>query len=189
MVQASAQFSPAQLLDAGRRAEAEGNLDLAAQFYRHLNEHHAYTAEAAEARSGLGRIGAAQSQIWQSKGAIRLNGGSAPTEPAHHRSGNVRASRRRPVAPRDHYRVGRALAVAFGCLGWLMVAAGLAAPLLLVFPGLPPLGLLPIVGSAAGLSAFGLLVALLGQAARALFDHANASRELVALERAKIGPD
>lgn len=46
-----------QLLDAGRRAEAEGKFDYATQLYRHLTEYYAFTSEAAEARNGLGRIG------------------------------------------------------------------------------------------------------------------------------------
>ena len=57
MAQGSPQFTPRQLLDAGRRAEAEGKLDQANQLYRHLTDHYAYTIEAAEARNGLGRIG------------------------------------------------------------------------------------------------------------------------------------
>jgi hypothetical protein len=190
MVQTAPQFTPPQLLDSGRRAEAEGQLDLAAQFYRHLSEHYAYSAEAAEARSGLGRIGAAQNQIWHSNGSSRANGGGHASDSGH-RAGPARAPRRRPVAPRDHYRIGRALALAFGILGWLMVAAGVAAPAVYVVPGtgLGSIGLWPIAGGAVGLLVLGFLVVLGGQAARALFDHANAARELVALERTKVSAD
>jgi hypothetical protein len=39
------------------------------------------------------------------------------------------------------------------------------------------------------LCGFGLFVVFCGQTARALFDQANATRELVALERAKFGQD
>ena len=56
----SPQFTPAQLLDSGRRAEAEGKFELAVQFYRHLTDHYGQTAEAAEARNGLGRLGEKQ---------------------------------------------------------------------------------------------------------------------------------
>ena len=70
MLQGSPQFTPRQLLDAGRRAEAEGKLDHAIQLYRHLTDHYAYTTEATEARNGLGRIGAgAGQQLWAENGA------------------------------------------------------------------------------------------------------------------------
>jgi hypothetical protein len=51
-------FTPAELADAGRRAEAGGKADLAGRFYRALTEHFAEAPEAAEAREALGRIGA-----------------------------------------------------------------------------------------------------------------------------------
>jgi hypothetical protein len=180
MVHASQQFTPAQLLDSGRRAETEGKLDLAAQFYRHLTDHYAYTPEAAEARNGLGRIGAVQSQTWQTNGAPS----SADVAPRA-----TRASRRRPVAPRDHYRTGRALALFASGAGWLLVLSGLVAPILYVVLGssLPHIEQPQLVGGAVGSVAAGLFIVLMGQAARALFDQANALRELVALERAKIG--
>jgi hypothetical protein len=56
MVQTSMQFTPVQVLQAARRAEAEGKMDYALQFYRHLVEQHGTTAEAQEAREGLFRI-------------------------------------------------------------------------------------------------------------------------------------
>ncbi|MGI9403641.1 MAG: hypothetical protein ACR2OF_03905 [Hyphomicrobium sp.] len=57
MAQASpVQFTPVQVLQAARRAEAEGKMEYALQFYRHLVEHHVSTAEAHEAREGLLRI-------------------------------------------------------------------------------------------------------------------------------------
>jgi hypothetical protein len=183
MVHASQQFTPPQLLEAGHRAEVEGRLDLAAQFYRHLTEHYAFTAEAAEARNGLGRVGAAQSQVWHMNGAAPANGAA-------------RSQRRRPVAPRDHYRTGRTLARLLSALGWLTVVGGLAGPA--VYMGLdqfahatalPRLTPMQVVTGAASLFGTGLLVVFAGQAARAVFDQANATRDLVALERAKIGAD
>jgi hypothetical protein len=51
------QFTPAQVLDAGRRAEAEGRFEFAQQFYRHLVTYYANSQEAAEAQDGLRRIG------------------------------------------------------------------------------------------------------------------------------------
>jgi hypothetical protein len=56
MVQTSVQFTPVQVLQAARRAEAEGKMDYALQFYRHLVEQHGGTPEAQEAREGLFRI-------------------------------------------------------------------------------------------------------------------------------------
>lgn len=57
MAQASSiQFTPVQVLQAARRAEAEGKMEYALQFYRHIVEHHVSTAEAHEAREGLLRI-------------------------------------------------------------------------------------------------------------------------------------
>jgi hypothetical protein len=232
MANASPQFSPAQLLDSGRRAETEGKLDLAAQFYRHLADHHAYTAEAAEAHNGLGRVGATQSQIWQpvgngahhngngyanGHGGVHVNGGThAPIgQPVpggafvnggvHLHSGTYangtaqamdighraprRFTRRRPVAPRDHYRAGRFLARAFSGLGWLIVVAGVLAASLYFLPGSPMLhfGILPVLGSSVAAVVVGFSVVFSGQIARAVFDQANATRDLVALERAKYG--
>lgn len=56
MAQGTPQFSPAQVLEAGRRAEAEGKFDYAVQFYRHLVTHFSSSAEAGAARDGLDRI-------------------------------------------------------------------------------------------------------------------------------------
>jgi hypothetical protein len=56
MAQASVQYTPVQVLQAARRAEAEGKMDYALQFYRHIVEHHGTSVEAQEAREGLFRI-------------------------------------------------------------------------------------------------------------------------------------
>jgi hypothetical protein len=190
MVHTSQQLTPPQLLEAGHRAESEVKLDLAMQFYRHLTEHYAYTGEAAEARNGIGRIGAAQSQIWHMNGQAHAH--------AHEgaRAGEIkpfptRAPRRRPAAPKDHYRTGRALAALISAFGWLTVLLGVVAPFAALLPGtgIPFVSLPQLIGGAAGLCALGLFVVFCGQVARALFDQANATRELVALERAKFGHD
>ena len=189
MLQGSPQFTPRQLLDAGRRAEAEGKLDHAVQLYRHLTDHYAYTAEAAEARNGLGRIGAGTGQqLWAENGAAAPH----PTPFARPHSG----ARGRAVAKERHYRTGRVLATLVSCAGWLIVAAGaamvpvvLATDPLLLQRGLPygvylgPAG--AAVAAAVALSAVGLAVVFWGQMASALFDQANATRELVAIERAR----
>lgn len=59
MAQGSQQFTPSQILEAGRRAESEGRIEYAIQFYRHLTDHLGRTAEAATAREALARLGAA----------------------------------------------------------------------------------------------------------------------------------
>lgn len=56
MAQAQVQYTPVQVLQAARRAEAEGKMDYALQFYRHIVEHHGTSVEAQEAREGLFRI-------------------------------------------------------------------------------------------------------------------------------------
>jgi hypothetical protein len=174
MLQGSPQFTPRQLLDAGRRAEAEGKLDHAIQLYRHLTDHYAYTAEAAEARNGLGRMGAgAGQQLWAENGAAAPH----PTPFARPHSG----ARGRAVAKERHYRTGRVLATLVSCAGWLIVAAGAAMVPYGVYLG--PAG--AAVAAAVALSAVGLAVVFWGQMASALFDQANATRELVAIERAR----
>ena len=74
-------------------------------------------------------------------------------------------------------------------LGWLIVAAGLAAAPMHVLLGRPDItvGLIGVLGAALAVAALGLFMVTLGQATRALFDQANATRELVAIERAKSG--
>lgn len=80
MVQTSVQFTPVQVLQAARRAEAEGKMDYALQFYRHLVEQHGGTPEAQEAREGLFRI--AEWRWGEARVArTRESGGAAPTPP------------------------------------------------------------------------------------------------------------
>jgi hypothetical protein len=172
---ASPQFTPAQLIDAGRRAEAEGRPDLAVKFYRHLTEHFAGAAETAEAHGALGRIG-----VWQ-------------TDPGNGAPAAARGILRRPPpSGRDHYIGGRALARLLGLLGWLVVLGGPAGvPGYLILRAEPAAlsraEVLPIACGAAGSLILGIGVVLAARTARALFDQANAARDLVALERARQG--
>ncbi len=55
-IQEPPKFTPAQVLDAGRRAETEGRHELAVKFYRHLTESYPGTGEAAAAQSALARL-------------------------------------------------------------------------------------------------------------------------------------
>lgn len=50
------QFTPAQILEAGQRAMAEGRTEYAVQFFRHLIEHYGATPEAGAARDALARL-------------------------------------------------------------------------------------------------------------------------------------
>ena len=47
------QYTPSQILEAGRRAEAEGRTEYAIQFYRHLIDSHAGAPEAEAAHDAL----------------------------------------------------------------------------------------------------------------------------------------
>jgi hypothetical protein len=200
MPQGSPQFTPRQLLDAGLRAEAEGKLDHAGQLYRHLADNYAYTAEAAEARNGLGRLGGIGTglQVWAENGAAPAASWPGPiagSRPPGTRTG----TRARPVAAERHYRTGRVLATLVSCVGWLIVAAGaatvplvLAADPLALLSGIPyamALGPAGTIAAAVAFSVAGLAVVFWGQMASALFDQANATRELVAIERAKQAGD
>ena len=78
MGQMSVQYTPVQVLQAARRAEAEGKMDYALQFYRHLVEHHGMTAEAQEAREGLFRI--AEWRWGEARVTRRQEAGNAPPQ-------------------------------------------------------------------------------------------------------------
>ena len=82
MAQGSQNFTPAQILEAGRRAEAEGRVEYAIQFYRHLTDHLARTAEATTAREALHRLGAVAGSSQAPNGGA-VNG--------HHHIGTARA--------------------------------------------------------------------------------------------------
>ena len=53
MAQNSQQFTSTQILEAGQRAEVEGRLEYAIQFYRHLTDHLPRSADAMIAREAL----------------------------------------------------------------------------------------------------------------------------------------
>src|SRR5690349_4449418 len=172
MLQGAPELTPGQLLDAGRRAEAEGKVDLAVQFYLHLAEHFGQTPDAAEARSAIIRMAAAgrPRQVWQAS--------------------TVTESR----VPR--YRSGRALAAFCSAIGWVAIIGALSTAATSVGlyyaqvpvvaqlePGMEFLTRLAIAACA------GALLVIAGQVARALFEQANATRELLAIERVRTGAD
>jgi hypothetical protein len=185
MLQAAPQFTPFQLLEAARRAEADGHIEAAFQFYRQTADQFAYSPEAAEAREGMARLNAGwQPKIWH------LNGASPATEAGARGAGGARKARRlKYLAPRNHYPVGRALAGLVSLLGWLILAIGAAGPPVAALLGRPDLGIPSsgLIALGSGLILLGLLLAALGLALRALFDQASATRELVAIERLQAG--
>jgi hypothetical protein len=190
MVHGSQQFTPKQLLDAGQRAEAEGRLDLAHQFYEHLSDRYGHAPEAAEGRNGLARIaaGGPYPQVWESNGAIPAG------IPANGRAALGGAGRAKRVARRNEYRMGRALAALASGLGGLAIVVALlvlGAGLVADFAPVPAMQELKsahdLMPRAAGALLAGAASLLGGQMARALFDQASATRELLALERAKAG--
>jgi len=174
MAQASPQFSAAQILEAGRRAEADGRTDYAVQFYRHLTDHHGRSPEAASAREALGRL--ATRRPTESTGAnghanSKANGHAAaetthspvpaqaatseqarrPVQPGTAIAIAPVGSRRGAVTlpePRDHYRLGRTIARLVGAVGWLFVLAGVTAGVLSIVALTSP-------GAVAGLARFG----------------------------------
>lgn len=89
----------------------------------------------------------------------------------------------------DHYRTGRYLAICSGLLGWLVLCLGFvaAAAGTGLIPGLTKyVDMVPgLIYGAAALFA-GLLMIFASQLAQAIFDNANATRDLAAIERAKV---
>jgi hypothetical protein len=173
MQQGTPQFTPLQMLEAGRQAEAESKIDFAVQFYLHLVEFYGQTPEAAEARTALTRMantGLQQQQlIWHAGGT------------------------KRPV----RYRSGRVLAALVSGLGWLLIlgavtaAAAAVGAYVLQLTFLQSLEVdpqrvvwrLPLVALAGG------ALVICGQAARALFEQANATRELLTIQRRRFGQE
>lgn len=223
MVQTSMQFTPVQVLQAARRAEAEGKMDYALQFYRHLVEQHGTTAEAQEAREGLFRIAewrwgearVARSRESGGAGQAAQPSAQAPSQPSGgqrvYNVGNQSAAsgyadpQQAPVAmPRvaraqesdlppfqPRFRLSKVVSHALSAVGWAMLLGGLFAAVAggggfvgelsaIAFFGLP-------LGVLAGAPALvlGLVFIVAGQIAAAVFETANATLELVAIERGR----
>jgi hypothetical protein len=152
-----------------------------------------------EVRGGYRRTGNNVYQldnIWQNAPAHLVENGPRPARPRP-------ARRPKHVPVKKHYRVGRAIATLFAMIGWLMILAALAVssvsllqPVLVAQFGMPN-----FLGGVAGSLFVGLLTVSIGLAARAQFDQAKATfdqlnaafdqaaaaRELVAMERARMG--
>lgn len=160
MVQTSVQYTPVQVLQAARRAEAEGKMDYALQFYRHIVEHHGATAEAQEARDGLFRI--AEWRWGEARVARRQEGANGhggphaysaaasaqpayapePVESAPPLGGPARlpqiiareaakaAAEEAPPAFKARFRGARLIALLLSGLGWASVLGGIAVAVL-----------------------------------------------------------
>ena len=215
MVQTAMQYTPAQVLQAARRAEAEGKMDYALQFYRHLVEQHGATPEAQEAREGLFRIAEWR---WGEARIARRQDAPAGAQYAQAPASPPQPPRQEePVAPpayvakaaqlpqavsraavgdelvplfKPRYRAAKVIAYGISGLGFVSALVGIAIALAAAgaveqFSGAGLFGL-PL-GIALGIPAtvVGLLLLLAGQLAVAVFDSANANLEMLTIERGR----
>jgi hypothetical protein len=146
-MQAQSQFSPEQLIVAGRRAEAQGQGAYALQFYRYIADHFPSSTEAYEARDAIYRLtqpvdphlvapshSSPHAPVMQPV-AEAASAGPPPTldagaGPSHGRPIKRKASRAAtaraddPIAIADSApanRIGRFVAMMLGTMGWLML--------------------------------------------------------------------
>jgi hypothetical protein len=239
MAPTAAQFSPGQILDAGRRAENDGRVGYAIQFYRHLTDNHGWSPEAAVAKEALARLqnfqpgdvpgGAPQhgaQPVAPPQALPQPSWAQAPQgHPAAHGTMNgsrphaapvpqpvVHAAARPPSAvsqphgipgqtatqplrlpqPERRYRIGSVVAWVLFSIGLLLMGASLVL-IGLQFLGVKVPGTLgTMLGFTGGfpgafaLFAVGVTQVFAAQIGRALFDSANATRDLAMIERAKI---
>lgn len=210
VAQASPQISAAQVLNAGRRAEADGRFDYAIQFYRHLADHHPGAPEAAAARDALIRL---KRRVVSESGAIAAGAAQPPPLRASGKQLSPSLSRADSSAPRRPLRIapagplqpippldipepvsayftGRLIAQGLAVLGAVLIFAGLLALGGAILPAGTtarlPSWLLPSHFLAGPITVgTGVVLVLAGELARAIFDIARSSRDLAALERAK----
>ena len=154
------QFTPAQILHAGERAESEGHLDHARQYYAHLTDHYAHAPEGGMARERLARLAAAgrrlgppplpeRAQRSRSDGAHRpppradagararpvrggVGSGGGQTRLSVHLDAPhaERSWTRGDPRPKRRHRVGRWLARAVAIIGWLLLGLGVGVAVL-----------------------------------------------------------
>lgn len=220
-------YTPHQIIEAGQRAEADGQIQYAVQFYRHILDNFAGSPESGFAyerltflettahavpthepmvasahwtqAQGTPTQGRDQRAAHSETGAALDHQLSMPTiarpRTAPAQNGAIQptsGARARPiVSTRDGYRVGRLVAQIVTIAGWFAFVFGGVA-LVIVQAGMLPTRLpgfiaiiLPFSGIATA-AGFGMI--FFGQFARASFDTANATRELVAIARLKSGP-
>lgn len=207
MPPAAQQYTPSQILEAGRRAEAEGRIEYAIKFYRHLIDHHGGAPETQDAHDALTLIHARRPGEPPPPPPIngiqfRTGPPPVPAQDRPARQGTFGISiapldreRLPPLLlppPRNAYRAGRIIAHLLTWAGGLSVLVGLSLAALSMFaPHLlvkvPPAAAdwlsNPFVAPAAALG--GVLGVLLGQLARAMLDQANAACDLAITARAQ----
>ena len=206
------QFTPAQVLDAARRAEGEGRTEFAMQFYRHLVTNFPGTQEAAAADAGLAHLSASpdhrQANGYALPNPFEVMPGhdsyNAPSYSTHQGQITDRASHSAHTAapgpdtgldlpsPASDYRTGRFLARLITWLGALMILGGIAVAAA-AFANPRSVASLPLVGRfitgpafGAVLAGYGVAQIVLGQLVRALLDQANATRDMAAITRARF---
>lgn len=214
MPQTSQALTPPEILDAGHKAESEGRVEYAVQFYRHLTNYYARTPEAADARQALQRLtaeAAANPAAPHSLSRALESQRTAQPTPIATQAGPPATARPRPrrdgkssplalPPPAHRYWIGRALATVLLIAGALSVVAGAALlgfGLMFGFDRPMPAGMTLIsvtaMFAAPGLILVGLVLALVGQLCSAAFRTANASADVAAIARAKalhdIGED
>lgn len=221
------QFTSAQILDAARRAEGEGKLDYALQFYRYIVDFYASEPEAYEARDGFLRLTQQRRADSIRNRHTTMTLGTAGEEPRTPSNGATHETRfpgppplngqsstihentdrnlpqviakktELPVevelefAFKDRYRAGTLMAHGANWLGWISVGVGTALAGAGI-AGVPkPMAVPSVLGLPSGLVygleavAAGLALVFLSQLAQAVFDNANATRHVLAIERAK----
>lgn len=187
MTNSTANFTAAQVLQAARRAEAEGKTEYALQFYRHLVDHYPDAPEAHEAREGLQRIAR-----WRPPPPGPGLGGPerGPHQPGPRRgAAPMLPGADAPTRDVDPYRFGRLASRVFGWLGGLITIAGFAFAGYIGWTAPPQLWTDSMIGFpmplfwglVVGMAGFGILVA--GQVASAVFDGAEAVNVLLEDER------
>jgi hypothetical protein len=199
-MQAAAQFTPEQLIVAGRRAEAQGQTAYALQFYRFLAEKFPNTTEAFEARDALYRLTSPAPAANGHDPHARVPApGAAPDTalrtgpPIDTRRQQRRAqvsdatARPAPIAPPRGFRIGRLVAGMLNTIGWLLLLAVMVAGPLIIMAltvGGVPRGIrdlvianLPMfIAGSVGALFLGLFAVFAGQVARATFDSADLTR-------------
>jgi len=209
------QFTPGQILNAGERAESEGHVDHARQYYGHLITHYAQSPEGQIAQRHLVRLGAgspppvvklnppaAKDHVRQGPAAHDPRGGPEQLPRARRADQGRSASRLEVASDRSpalamsgkRDRVGRFLTFAVRVIGWLLFVAGTSLALLSIAgrsAGLMDRGLLPYdlhAGFYAGVvaAALGLMMVLVARLARAVADLSETMRRSMATSRARL---
>ncbi len=202
------QYTPSQILEAARRAEAEGRTEYAVKFYRHLIENHAGAPEAEAAHDALVLIqslragdtpppppGVNGAQV--RSGPPPVPGKDRPARPGAISLALLGAERPLPLAlpaRRNAYGTGRLIARLLTWIGGLTLLGAVAATAVLKFAphllaSVPQAQVAlewlahPIIAPAA--AAAGVAAMLLGQLARAVLEQANAACDLAATVRAE----